>query len=149
MPNQTSLPRRERLIVTQALTAAPGDVWRLLTAGTRVEQWFPWVAATIVDSPAEGGSRRIQLQDGTSFLEYILLNDAPRLTYQYYAPAPPLPIQHVIGTQRIELEPAGAPALSWFVTFDVLPTAPADIVSRMRELYQGALIKLDTAARGT
>src|SRR4051812_15770839 len=127
-------PRREKLTVTQNLTAAPGALWRLLAAGTNVERWFPFVAATIVDDPGEGGRRRIELMDGSSFDEYIVLNDARSMTYQYYAPAPPLPIQHVIGTHRIEPLQGGGAALSWYVTFDVLPAAPPDIVATMHEL---------------
>jgi uncharacterized protein YndB with AHSA1/START domain len=139
-------PRRATLTVTQSLTAAPAAVWSLLAEGTRVERWFPWVAQTIVDDPAQGGARRIVLEDGSSFHEYIVLNDARSLTYQYYAPAPPLPIGHVIGTQRIELEPGGHAALSWYVTFDVLPAAPPNIVETMAELYRGALLRIDGAA---
>jgi hypothetical protein len=138
--------RRENLTVTQNLTAAPGALWRLLAGGTNVERWFPWVAATIVDDPAEGGRRRIELKDGSSFDEYIVLNDARSMIYQYYAPAPPLPIQHVIGTHRIEPLPGGGAMLSWYVTFDVMPTAPPDIVATMRELYRAALVQMDAAA---
>lgn len=147
MSHSTS-PPRATLTVTRSLTAAPSAVWCLLTEGTRVERWFPWVAQTIVLDPATGGARRIVLEDGSSFDEYIVLNDARSLIYQYYAPAPPLPIGHVIGTQRIELEPGGQPALSWYVTFDVLPAAPPNIVETMAELYRGALLRIDTASGG-
>ena len=138
--------RRAKLTVTQNLTAAPGALWRLLAAGPNVERWFPWVAATIVDDPAEGGLRRIELKDGSSFDEYIVLNDARSMTYQYYAPAPPLPIQHVIGTHRIDALPSGGAVFSWYVTFDVMPAAPPDIVATMRELYRAALVQIDAAA---
>jgi uncharacterized protein YndB with AHSA1/START domain len=138
--------RREKLTVTQNLTASPGALWRLLARGTHVERWFPWVAATIVDDPAEGGRRRIELKDGSSFDEYIVLNDARSMTYQYYAPTPPLPIQHVIGTHRLEPLPGGGATLSWYVTFDVTPAAPPDIVATMRELYRAALVQMDAAA---
>jgi hypothetical protein len=138
--------RREKLTVTQNLTAAPGALWRLLAAGTNVERWFPWVAATVVDNPSEGGMRRIELKDGSSFDEYIVLNDARSMIYQYYAPAPPLPIQHVIGTHRIEPLPGGGAAVSWHVTFEVMPVAPPDIVATMRELYRAALVQMDAAA---
>jgi Polyketide cyclase / dehydrase and lipid transport len=144
--SRPTLVRRERLTVTENLTAAPSALWCLLTTGTHVERWFPWVAATIVDDPCEGGLRRIELKDGSSFDEYIVLNDARSMTYQYYAPAPPLPIQHVIGTHRITPLPDGGAAFSWQVSFDVMPAAPPDIVAKMRELYRTALAQMAAAA---
>ena len=139
-------PRRAKLTVTQALTADPAAAWRLLAQGTQVERWFPWVAATLVDDPSEGGVRHIELKDGSIFDEFITLNDARTMTYQYYAPTPPLPIQHVIGTHRIEPLAGGGAVLSWYVTFEVMPAAPPDIVATMRELYRAALVLIDAAA---
>lgn len=147
MLDSPATPRRETLSVSHASLASPDAVWRLLSEGTRVERWFPWVAATVVEDPAEGGRRRIELEDGSSFDEYVVINDASRMTYQYYAQRPPLPIQHVIGTHRIERGVDGATTITWSVSFDVLPAAPQDIVKTMRELYLAALARIDAAAR--
>lgn len=135
--------RRAQLSVSQELSAEPSVTWRLLSSGTQVERWFPWVAATRVVDAAEGGLRRIELKDGSIFEEFITLNDARTMTYQYYAPAPPLPIRHVIGTHRVEARPEGGTLLSWSVSFEVMAAAPPDIVTTLQNLYRAALAQID------
>jgi len=133
---------REKLTVTRTLASPPQAVWQVISAGTRVERWFEWVAETVLKDAAEGGLRIIRMKDGTSFDEYITLNDARTWTYQYYAADPPLPVKHVLGTQRIEATASRA-VLSWSVTFDRTAGAPADIVATLRDLYAGALARID------
>lgn len=137
---------REKLSVTKTLTSSGDAVWRVISDGTRVERWFEWVAETVLKDLSEGGVRTIRMKDGTSFEEYITLNDSRTRTYQYYAPDPPLPVKHVIGTKRLETTPSGGAVLSWFVTFDVTAGAPPDIVATMRDLYAGAMTKIDELA---
>jgi uncharacterized protein YndB with AHSA1/START domain len=138
---------RESVKVVKTLKAPPGSVWRLISDGDRVERWFEWVAETALNDAREGGSRVIRMKDGSHFDEYITLNDARTLTYQYYAPDPPLPIKHVIGTKRIETSADGGAVLSWFVTFDLTPSAPHDMLKTLRELYEGAMEKIEQHAR--
>jgi len=133
------------LTVTHALAAEPAAVWRLLADGGRVERWFPWVAATIVDDPREGGLRRIELEDG-AFDEHITLNDEATRTYQYYAAEPPLPFRHVIGTIRIGRHADGAVSIGWYVSFEVTPETPPDFIATLRGLYAQALERIDAVA---
>jgi uncharacterized protein YndB with AHSA1/START domain len=135
---------RKSIKVEHALAASAQAVWKLISEGAAVERWFEWVAETQLNDAGEGGMRVIRMKDGTAFDEYITLNDARSSTYQYYAPDPPLPIKHVIGTKRIER--GATPKLVWFVTFELTVSAPHDIVLRMTELYQHALQRIDELA---
>jgi len=137
---------REHVTVSLMLMAPVDAVWSLIAGGDRVERWFEWVEETIVRDPAEGGLRVIRMKDGTAFDEYITLNDLRSHTYQYYAPNPPLPIQHVIGTKRIELGVGGCPTLTWFVSFVRESSAPPGIAANMRTLYAAALARIDEIA---
>jgi len=138
---------RESVKVTQVLAAPKSAVWQLIAGGSGVERWFEFVAETVLNDGREGGSRVIRMKDGSCFDEYITVNDAGTLTYQYYAPDPPLPVKHVIGTKRIETLADRRAVLTWFVTFDLTPGAPHDILKTMRDLYQGALAKIDQHSR--
>src|SRR5882724_4533664 len=82
---------RESVKATKVLTAPMDAVWQLISDGDRVERWFEWVDETILNDGREGGSRVIRMKDGSCFDEHITLNNARTLTYQYYAPDPPLP----------------------------------------------------------
>ena len=138
---------RQQLTISKTLTSPADAVWRVISDGTRVERWFEWVERTALKDAAEGGVRTICMKDGTSFEEYITLNDSRTRTYQYYAPDPPLPVKHVIGTKRLEIAPTGEAVLTWFVTMDVTPAAPPDIVTMMSDLYRNAANKIDELAR--
>ena len=138
---------RQKVTVTKTLTSSADAVWRVISDGTRVERWFEWVAETEVQDPGEGGIRIIRMKDGTSFEEFITLNDARTRTYQYYAPDPPLPVKDVIGTKRFDIGPKNEVVLTWFVTMDVTAGAPPDIVSTMRDLYAAAMTKIDDLAK--
>ena len=146
-PPSTSRSKRRWLRVSRPLTASPDRVWRLISAGNQVERWFEWVAETLVSDPAEGGMRVIRMKDGSTFDEYITLNDAHTRTYQYYAPQPPLALEHVIGTKRIESAPDGTHRLTWSVTFELSAGAHDDFTRTMRDLYEAALAKIDECAR--
>jgi hypothetical protein len=140
---------RANLQVSRVLEAIPERVWDVISAGDRVERWFEWVAGTDLRDGAEGGLRVIRMNDGTAFDEYVTVNDAASRTYQYYAPEPPLPIRHVIGTKRLRSDVLGRAILEWSVSFDVMDGASDDIVQQMRELYLEALKKIDVAADRT
>ncbi|MES1173166.1 MAG: SRPBCC family protein [Myxococcales bacterium] len=127
---------------------ASGDaVWTLISNGGEVERWFSWVAQTVLVDAGEGGLRVIRMRDGTSFDEYITVNDEGTRTYQYYAPDPPLLAKHVIGTQRVETSSSGGTFLVWSVTFDLTFGAPNDFTQTMRALYEGASSQIDALAR--
>ena len=143
----TNRAPRHGVSVGRRLTAPAESAWRLISAGSHVERWFEWVAETLVSDAAEGGLRVIRMKDGSSFDEYITINDTPTRTYQYYAPRPPLALKHVIGTQRIESFPDGSNGLTWSVTFEPSLDAPDDLTRTMRELYEAALAKIDECAR--
>jgi len=138
---------RAQLSISKTLTSPADAVWRVISDGTRVERWFEFVEQTVLKNADEGGVRTIHMKDGSSFEEYISLNDSRTRTYQYYAPDPPLPVKHVIGTKRLEVSPTGETVLTWFVTLDVTPAAPANILTMMGDLYRNAANKIDELAR--
>jgi hypothetical protein len=137
---------RDCLHVTTPLTASPDQVWRLISQSDRVERWFAWVARTELRSAGEGGLRVIHLKDGSAFDEHITLNDDRTRTYQYFAIAPPLPVEHVLGTQRVvTLE--GRACLSWLVTYHAYPGAPGALAAELHALYVAASARIDELAR--
>jgi len=137
---------RAYVSVKRPLKGSAAAVWQLVSSGREVERWFPWVAETVLGDAREGGSRVIRMHDGSSFDEYITLNDERTRTYQYYAPDPPLAAKHVIGTQRIE-GTADGECVTWSVTFDLAPGAPQNLTQTLRELYEGALQRIDALAQ--
>ncbi len=136
---------RSQLRAGRVLDARPEEVWRIIAGGDRVERWFPWVGRTELLDAREGGARIIHMRDGTSFLEYVTLNDARTHTYQYYAPAPPLPARHVLGTKRL-VATGDHTELIWSVTFDPAPDAPPDLLDTLQRLYSAALEAIDALA---
>jgi uncharacterized protein YndB with AHSA1/START domain len=138
--------RRVHLTASRTLAAPVSAVWAIVSGGAGVERWFEWVARTDLRDGAEGGLRIIHMKDGSRFDEHITLNDARTLTYQYYAPRPPLPIHDVIGTKRLEPMAGGGVRLSWFVGFEPAPDAPVDIARQMLARYENALQKIEEVA---
>lgn len=132
--------------MTRAVVVPAARIWAVISAGDRVERWFDWVGETVVQSALENGLRIIKMKDGTSFAEFITVNDAASRTYQYYAPAPPLPMGHVIGTMRLVAERGGGATLSWSVSFERTRAAPSDFSAILRALYTGALARIDAVA---
>lgn len=135
-------------MVTKLLDAPLDRVWQVISDGDRVERWFEWVEETVLEQPNEGGYRLIRMKDGSSFDEYITLNHRPTLTYQYFAPAPPLPVRDVLGTNRFEAIDGGSQTrMTWVVSFQRAEGAPDDLTEMMTGLYTEAMNVIERLAK--
>jgi uncharacterized protein YndB with AHSA1/START domain len=129
---------RRHLLVSDILPVPRARLWEVLSAGDRVERWFPFVHETVVHDAGEGGRRSIHMLDGASFEEYITVNDGALWVYQYYAPAPPLPFRHVIGTNRLA-PVVGGTLISWSVSYEPLDPSDGAFARDLPARYSAAL----------
>jgi uncharacterized protein YndB with AHSA1/START domain len=117
----------------------PAEVWAAAGPFCAIRQWHPAVARCELLEIDGKPYRRLELADGTAFLEREVERDEAAMRYRYAIERSPLPVADHGATLRVE--PAGTGArVTWQAELAIKPGASeAEIETATAAFYEAGL----------
>lgn len=124
--------------VTETVTAAADDVWRVMSDFGGIEP-NEMIAGCTMEGEGVGAVRTIALNGGGEIIERLEAQDDGARTFTYaIINDSPLPVKNYVSTVKISGDSA-ATTVDWSSTFEAAGAPEADVIKLIEGVYQGGI----------